>query len=64
MAFRPSAFRRGKSRESGLFGGSPVLGLVLGAHGIVAALCWCTKSNAQTPAWGAYAESTSGRRSS
>ena len=31
MAFRPSAFRRGKSRESGLFGDNPFLGLVLGA---------------------------------
>jgi hypothetical protein len=31
MAFQPSTFRRGKSRESGLFGDSPFLGLVLGA---------------------------------
>jgi hypothetical protein len=50
--------RRGKSRVSGLSGGSLYPGLVLGA-----AFCCCTKSNAQAPVWAAYAESISGRRS-
>jgi hypothetical protein len=42
-------FRRGKSRERGLFGGglSPVSSWA--PHGVVAALCCCAKSNAQTP---------------
>jgi energy-coupling factor transporter ATP-binding protein EcfA2 len=51
-------FRCGRSRVSGLFGGSLYPGLVMGA-----AFCCCTKSNAKAPAWAAYAESTSGRRS-
>ncbi len=64
MAFRPSAFRRGKSRESGLSGGSPLPGLVLGAARRSCRTLLLHKVKCSNSRLGAYAESTSGRRSS
>jgi hypothetical protein len=60
MAFR---FRRGKSRESGLFGGSLFLGLVLDTGRRSSYTLLLHKVKCSNSAWRAYAESTSERSS-
>ena len=57
-------FRRGKSRESGLFGSSLFPGSVLGAARRICRTLLLHKVKCSNSRLGAYAESTSGRRSS
>ena len=64
MASRPSAFRHGKSKESGLFRGSPFPGVVLGAARHSCCTLLLHKVKCSNSCLRAYAESTSGRRSS
>ena len=53
MAFRPSAFSGVANPEKADYSAAVSSSVSSWApHGVVAAFCCCTKSNAQTPAWG------------